>query len=200
MNRYLCHQKMSVRFLSLLGISLLLFLLTWAISYAFLPEALLRSRTGSAITGAEAADSFLMEFLRVAAFNLFAMGMIVVANWIFKVGCYPLGYLLPFYLAIVYAITLGTNSFAIPLAERMAPTFDVLARSGVYEIAAFILAAASTYGITAYRVNRFIPPDSEKIEPQPKFFRDVHWPGLIGAILLLLAANAWEAYQIVYLA
>ena len=200
MNRFLCHEKLLVRFLSLLGMAIALFLVTWILSYAFLPEAILRGRTGSIIAGEEAASNFLMEFLKIAAFNLFAMGMIVVSNWIFKVRCYPLGYLLPFYFAVAYAITLGTNSFAIPLAERMAPTFGVLARSGIYEITAYILAAASTYGITAYRVKRFIPPDSEKIEPEPRFFQDIHWAGFIGAILLLLAANAWEAYQIVYIA
>lgn len=200
MNNLLCHEKLSVRFLTLFGISTILFLIAWAFSYAFLPEAVLRGRTGSVIVGDEAASSFIGEFLRIAAFNLFAMGTIVASNWILKVRCYPLGYLLPFYFAVVYAVTLGTNSFSIPLAIRMAPTFEVLARSGVYEIAAFILMAASTFGITAYRVKRLVPPDSEQIEPKPNFARDIHWPGFVLAILLLLAANAWEAYRIVYIA
>lgn len=200
MNNLLCHKKLSVRFLTLFGFSIIIFLIAWTFSYTFLPNAVLRGRTGSVIAGDEAASSFLVEFLRIAAFNLFAMGMIVVSNWILKIRCYPLGYLLPFFYAVIYAVTLGTNSFAIPLVDRMAPTFEVLARSGVYEITAFILMAASTYGITAYRVKRLVPPDSEKIEPKPNFARDIHWAGFVLAILLLLAANAWEAYQIVYIA
>lgn len=200
MNRLLCHKKLSIRFLTLFGINTIIFLIAWFLSYTFLPDAILRGRTGAAIIGDKAASSFLAEFLKIAAYNLFVMGMIIAANWTLRVRCYPLGYLIPFYLVIVYAVTLGTNSFAIPLDGRMAPTFDVLARSGVYEIIAYMLMAASTYAITAYRVKRFIPPDSEQIEPQPNLFRDIHWAGFTTAILLLLAANAWEAYQIIHLA
>lgn len=199
MNNLLCHKKLSVRFLTLFGICIILFLITWFLSYAFLPDAILRGRTGSAIIGDEAASSFPAEFLRIAAYNLFILGMIIAANWILKVRCYPLGYLIPIYLVVIYAVTLGTNSFSIPLDERMAPTFDVLARSGIYEIAAYILIAASTYRITAYRLTRLIPPDSEQIKPHPIFFQAIDWAGSVTAILLLLAANAWEAYQIVYL-
>ena len=199
MNKYLCSENLLIRFLLLLGLASVMFLFAWALSYYFLPEGVLRGKTVSVIAGEEAAGSFLIEFLRIAAFNLGAMGMIVISNWIFKVRCYPLGYLVPLYLAISYAITLGTNSFSIPLPERLAPTFEVLTRSGVYEMIAYILAAAATYGITVYRVKQIIPPDSEKIQPEPSLLQDINWGGIVAAILILLAANAWEAYQIVYL-
>ncbi|MDF1520505.1 MAG: hypothetical protein P1P73_08495 [Brevefilum sp.] len=200
MTKYLCHKKLWVRFLSYLGVSTLIFLMIWTPSYFFLPEGIIRGKSATVIVGDEAARSFFTEFLRIAAYNLFiSMVLIIAANWIFKVGCFPLGYMIPLYFVILYAILLGTNSFAIPLPERMAPSFAVLKRSGIYEMIAFILMAASTHRISSYRVLSFIPPKSEEIIPKPKFSQDIDWVGFITAILLLLAANAWEAYQIVYL-
>jgi len=200
MTKYLCHKKLWIRFLSYLSVSTLIFLIVWTASYFFLPEGIIRGKTATVIVGDQAAKSFFVEFIRIAAYNLFfAMVLIIAANWIFKVGCYPLGYLIPLYFVILYAILLGTNSFAIPLQEKMAPSFAVLRRSGIYEMIAFILMAASTHGISAYRVLSFIPPKSEEIKPKPTFSQDIDWVGFVAAILLLLAANAWEAYQIVYL-
>jgi hypothetical protein len=83
MNKYLCHERLAIRFVSLLGLCTVLFLITWTFSYLLLPEGLLRGRTGSAIVGDESAGSFFLEFLRIAVFNLFAMGMIVASNWIY---------------------------------------------------------------------------------------------------------------------
>jgi hypothetical protein len=80
MNRFLCHERLLVRFISLVGICTVLFLIAWTFSYSFLPEGVMRGRTGSVIAGDEGAASFHLEFLRIAAFNLVAMGLIVAAN------------------------------------------------------------------------------------------------------------------------
>jgi hypothetical protein len=200
MTKLLCHEKFWVRFLSYLGVSALIFIIIWTVSYLFLPEGMIRGKTGSAIVGDAAAGSFFMEFLKIAGYNLIiALGLIIAANWVFKVGCYPLGYLLPLYFVILYAVLLGTNSFAIPLSDRMPPTFAVFRRSGIYELIAYIMMATATYGISAYRVYSIIPPKSEEIKPKPKFSQDIDWVGFILAIIFLLGSNAWEAYQIVYL-
>ncbi|MEA3375687.1 MAG: hypothetical protein U9R72_05755 [Chloroflexota bacterium] len=196
--RLLCHETWYVRSLSLLGLATALFVLAWTLSYYLLPEGILRSRSGAAVlAGEEAAASFALEFLRIAAINLAMMGVVVFANRLLRVQGYPLGYLLPL---MSYAVTLGTNSFSIPLRERMAPSFQVLRRSGPYEIAAYVLAAATTYGISANRFKRLIPPDSEPIEPTPEFARNADWSGLGFGVALLLAANAYEAYMILSLA
>lgn len=200
MTKLLCHENFWVRFLSYLGVSTLIFFIIWTASYLFLPEGIIRGKTGSAIVGDEAAGSFFTEFLKIAGYNLIiALGLIIAANWVFKVGCYPLGYLLPLYFVVLYAVLLGTNSFAIPLPERLAPTFAVFRRSGIYELIAYILMATATYGISAYRVNSIIPLKSEEIKPKPKLSQDIDWVGFILAIIFLLGSNAWEAYQIVYL-
>lgn len=201
MSNLLCHERLSIRFAALLGLGLVLFLLAWTLGYLLLPEGVLRGRTGAGtLAGEEAAGSFLAEFLRILALNLVPMVMIVAANRVLKVGCYPLGYVIPLFYLILYGITLGTNSFSIPMPERMAPSPAVLGRSGLYEMAAYMLAAAATYHIPAYRARRLIPPDSEKIVPEPSFRRAVDWGGAAAALALLLAANAWEAYQIISLA
>lgn len=201
MNRFLCHDRLMARFPSMLGLSAILFLLAWALSYALLPEGILRGRTpAGVIPGEQGAESFLAEFVPIAAYNLVGMMFVLASNWVFKVRCYPLGYLLPLYMAASYGTILGTNSFAIPLEEPMAPSLEVFSRSGVYEIAAYALMATATYGISAYRVKRFIPPDSEKITPTPRPASEINWVGFALAIVVLLASNAWEAYSIVYIA
>jgi len=198
MKRYLCHEKNLVRFIALLALSAVLFLIFWTASYSWLPEGIFRGKTGSAIVGADAADTFLSEFLRIAAYNLImGIGLIIAANWILKVDCFPLGYLIPLYYVILYALFLGTNSFSIPLAGKMAPSLAVFGRSGVYEITAFLLMASSTYQISAYRIVQAFPPQSESISPAPVFWKAVDWAGFVIAAAALLSANAWEAYRIV---
>lgn len=200
MKRLLRHERWYVRSLSLLGLTTVLFVLAWTVSYYLLPEGILRGRSGAAVlAGEEAAASFTLEFLRIAAINLVMMGMLIYANRLLRVSGYPLGYLLPLMWSISYAATLGTNSFSIPLPEPMPPSLAVLSRSGPYEIAAYVLAAAATYGVSANRFKRLIPPDSEPIEPKPRFARNVDWLGLALGIAVLVTANAYEAYMIVSL-
>lgn len=198
--RLLCHETWYVRSLSLAGLTIALFVLTWTLSYYLLPEGILRGRSGAAVlAGEEAAASFALEFLRIVAINLAMMGVVIFANRLLRVHGYPLGYLLPSIWSMSYAATLGTNSFSIPLPEPMAPSFQVLGRSGPYEIAAYVLAATATYGVSANRFRRLVPPDSEPIEPTPEFAKNVDWVGLGLGVALLIAANAYEAYMIVSL-
>ena len=175
-------------------------MLAWTVAYYFLPEGMLRGRSGAAaLAGEEAAASFILEFLRIVAINLLPMGIVIYANRLLLVGDYPLGYLPPLIWALNYAVTLGTNSFSIPLPEPMAPSLAALGRAGPYEITAYVLMATATYGISANRFKRLIPPDSEPIQPKPKFTEQVHWFGFALAVAILIAANAYEAYMIVSL-
>jgi hypothetical protein len=45
---YLVHGRLVVRFLALLVVVVAAFVAAWALSYAFLPEGMLRGRTGGA--------------------------------------------------------------------------------------------------------------------------------------------------------
>lgn len=198
--KLLCHEAWYVRFLALLGLSMVLFVLVWTVAYYLLPEGMLRGRSGAAVlAGEEAAGSFALEFLRIFAINLLPMGLVIYANYLLLIDGYPLGYLPPLIWSLMYAVTLGTNSFSIPLPEPMAPSLAVFGRSGPYEMAAYILMATATYGVSTHRFKRLIPPDSEPIQPKPKFAEQVNWLGFALAVALLIAANAYEAYMIMSL-
>jgi hypothetical protein len=198
--RLLCHERLHVRFLALFGLGVALFTLAWMLSYLFLPEGVLR-RTGAAqLAGDEAASSFIAEWLPIMAVNLVMVLPIVLANRIFRFRGYPLGYLIPLVWLTLYGMTLGTNSFSIPMPERMAPSQAVFGRTGLYEIAAYTLVAVATYSFPLYEVKRFFPPTSEPVIPTPKLSLTVEqWIGLGLAFAILPAANAWEAYMIVNL-
>jgi len=200
MKKFLNSRGVWVRFLSLLMLMMLIFLICWVIGYYVLPEGILRGKFASAaLVGDRAADTFLAEFTRIAVVNLVMLLPIVAGNWVFKHKEIPLGYVIPLAWGAIYALIIGTNSTSIAMPERLAPSLMILTRSGLFEISAFVLAAAATSGISAYRVIRFVPPESEKVTPAPMLLKAIHWPALIIAIMLLLAANAWEAYQIVQL-
>ncbi len=201
MKSLLVHERLHIRFMALFGIGAGLFLLTWTLSYLALPEGILRGRTGSALlAGDAAASSFLAEWLRIAILNLLAGSTIVLANRIFRYRGLPLGYVIPLAWFTLYAICLGTNSFSIPMPERMAPTLAIFGRTGLYEMAAFTLIAATTHSITLYEVTRFIPPASMPIIPKPKLsLSSKQWFGLGLGIAILVAANAREAYMILAL-
>lgn len=201
MKKLLLHDKLIVRFVSLFGLGLVLFFLVWTLSYIALPEGFLRGRLAAgALAGEAAAASFLIEFLRIFALNVtIAAVFVFLANRILQVNDYPLGYLPPLIYFVFYAVLLGTNSFAIPLAEPLAPSLQVLGRSGLYELAAYILVATSSYNIATAKARRFFPPDSEPVAPKPSLWRNTNWIGIGLAVLVLGASNAWEAYQIMQL-
>jgi len=201
MKSFLIHERLYVRFLSLFGIGVAVFMLAWTLSYFILPEGILRGRTGSALLAGEfAASSFIAEWLRIIFVNLMAGSLILLANRIFRYRGIPLGYIIPLTWFALYAVCLGTNSFSIPLQERMAPSLAVFGRTGPYELAAFTLVAAATYSINLYEVARFIPPSSEPVMPKPALFLSYEqWFGIGLGIALLLAANAREAYLILAL-
>lgn len=200
MTAFFKSENISARFLALLAAVAALFVVTWYISYSLLPEGILRGRTASAaLAGDSAAPNVYLEFLRIFLLNMFMLLVIAAANRILVIHGFPLGYLPPIILSVLYAITLGTNSFTIPMAQPMAPSLEVLSRSGVYEITAYALIAVSTDTIGMYRFIRLFPPDSEPISPAPSLMDNIHWPGMVLAFIVLAAANLWEAYQILEL-
>ena len=166
MKNLLFHDRLYVRFLALFGLGAVMFTLVWTLSYFFLPEGVLRYRTGSAmLAGDEATGSFLAEWLRIVALNLIGVAFIVLSNRINRYKGFPLGYIIPLAHLIMYAAVLGINSFSIPMPERMEPSLAVFERTGLYELAAYTLVAAATYSINLYEVKRLIPPMYETAAP-----------------------------------
>lgn len=69
---FLVHDRLAVRLLALLAVAAVVFVVVWALSYAFLPEGVLRGRTGgAALAGSDLAGGTVwLEWLRILAINL----------------------------------------------------------------------------------------------------------------------------------
>lgn len=198
LQRLLVHRRLAVRYASLLALGLLVFALAWALGYWVLPEGVLRGRNAAAaLAGESAASSFFAEWGRLLVVNVFMGSLILLANGLLRVNGCALGYLIPLMWFGLYGLTLGTNSFAIPLPVRMAPSLVVLGRSGLYELAAFTLAATATSDLSRYALRRLFVTSPEPVtEGRASLAAPRVWVPLVAAGLLLAAANAWEAWQI----
>lgn len=199
MKQFLNHKSIFVRFFSLYAIGIIIFIIAWYLGYALLPEGILRGKSAAAqIAGNEAADSLLKELIKIFLINLFSASIIIFANFNSKVKGYPLGYLIPVLWLMHYGLLLGTNSFSIPMPYRMAPSFEVLNRSGLYEIASYTLVAVSTYSLPRYEANSIFSLKQKAISPQDRHpMTKEQWIGIIVAIFILFLSNLREAYNII---
>ncbi len=130
---HLVHDRLVVRFLALLAVVSVVFVVVWAFAYAALPEGVLKGRTGAAALAGDdlAGGSVWLEWLRILGLNLAATFMLIVpANLIRTKGGYPLGYMSVITVVTIAAVTLGTNSFNLPLATRTPPSLAVFGSSG----------------------------------------------------------------------
>ncbi|WP_324715327.1 hypothetical protein U7230_08010 [Carboxydochorda subterranea] len=196
----LLHDSVWVRFLALwVGVAAA-FVIAWVVSCAWLPEGMLRGIfPGSRLAGGATTErTFVAEWLRIAGVNLASAGLVTgVASLVETEGGFSLGYLVPLWNALLYGAFLGTNSFAIPIPQgRMAPSFVVFGRSGIYEITAYVLLAVSLRGLARYRIlGHWWSFRQQLVRIEPPGLRRQEWLGVVLALALLLAANAREALQ-----
>jgi len=194
-NKFLFNDSIIVRFISLFVIGAILFVAVWHLSYHFLPEGIMRGKTGSAIiVGSDAASTMFEEWSTIVMWNLGALFLIVLINFIRYLDRFPLGYITPLGMIALYAVFLGTNSFSIPMAEPLAPTLAVLGRGGPYEMTAYLLVAVATYNQSRFALTN----DSYHISPVPRLSLE-QWVGIGLAIALILLAGWHEAAMIVAL-
>jgi hypothetical protein len=197
----LLNARLVVRFVVLLALAAAAFLICQTIAYLWLPEGVLRGTTiGAAIAGDEAASSFILEWARVAGWNLLILGLFFVApNLVRLQSGIPFGYLPAVTLPAFLGIITGTNSFTMTAeAGKIAPSLAWVTHPGFYEIIAYVLAAAATYEITKLQIVTIGGRESMVT------FHPVHggwhsrqiWLGLVLAGGILLSANAWEAQLI----
>ncbi len=200
-NKFLFNDSIIVRFVSLFVIGAILFTTVWYLSYHFLPDGILQGKTGSAImVGSDAAPTMLEEWGTIVMWNLGGLLLIVLINFIRYLDRFPLGYIPPLGQIALYAIFLGTNSFSIPMAERMAPTLAVFSRGGPYEMMAFILIAVATYNQSRFALTQDMHSlkDIPRISPVPRLSLE-QWVGIGLAIALILLAGWHEAAMIMAL-
>ena len=182
-------------------IGAILFTVVLYLSYYFLPEGILQGKTGSAImVGSDAAPTMLEEWGTIVMWNLGALFLIVLINFIRYLDRFPLGYINPLGMITQYAVFRGTNSFSIPMAEPMAPSLAVFGRGGPYEMMAFILIAVATYNQSRFALTEDMHSlkDIHRISPVPRLTFE-QWAGIGLAITLILLAGWREAAMIVAL-
>jgi hypothetical protein len=199
-NEKLGEKSILVRFMTLYIISVILFVLSWTISYLIFPEGIIRG-IGSlpGMAGNVASETLIKEFLTIFGLNSVGWVLILIGNYILKVKNFSFGYLIPIAWMIMYGIVLGTNSFSISIGQKMAPSFSVLGRSGLYEMMAGVLFAVSTDFITA-NYSKDLKTSSE---PIPKNKREKmkrqNVIGIIISFIILSTAALREAYMIINL-
>ena len=196
MNHLLGNNNIFIRFISLYALGLILFFMSWTIAYYFLPEGLLRNigQLGR-LAGDTAASSLHREFIQILLLNMLGFTFILGSNFILRVKNISFGYLVPLAWMIMYAVTLGTNSFSIPMEATMAPSLDVFGRSGLYEMMAAVLFAVATNTISFNKSETFFTP-SKKVPRAERSMKKEQWIAMSVALLILAAAAFREAYMI----
>jgi hypothetical protein len=198
--RYLMHDRLLVRFGALFGMVLIVMLGSWALSYLLLPEGILRGRTGAQVFAGNdlAGGSVWWEWLRLLAINLGIMLVVMIAPNILRTeGDYPLGYRTVTLVAAIFGVTIGTNSFALVLGGKVPPSVAIFGSSGLYEIAAYVLATTATISIAKYRLVGTWPKQTTEaiVCPQTPSVIRARTVGIVLAITMLLIACGWEAYR-----
>ena len=193
--RYLLHDDLRVRFPALLLVDAIVLLAAWTLAYLLLPEGLLAGRTGAAVLAGDdlAGGSVLLEAARLLAINLVVVAGAIIAPNLIRQGGYPLGYGTLAVITAVFGVTIGTNSFAVSLGGKMPPSLEVFGSSGLYEIAAYALAAASTVSIVRWQVAgskaERVPAVSDRGAIRQRN------AGAVVALVILVLACAFEAYR-----
>jgi hypothetical protein len=195
--RWVNHDDVLVRFVSLWVVVAGVFTAAWVLSYWFLPQGLLRGESPTAAAGY--AGSVPREFLTLFGWNVAVSAILVAANTFRSVNT-PLGYVIQIVQAPRYGAVWGTGSLAIGTGERIVPSLAVLVeRSGPMEITAFVAIVVATRGVMLWHQ-----------ESGPRWreeFRRVQSPGdwslshrewvlLLGGYLLLAVACYREAVAI----
>jgi hypothetical protein len=200
----LLSEQLVVRLAALFTLAIAAFLICQTIAYLWLPEGLFRGTTlGSIVVGDEVGSSFFLEFASIIAWNLPVLVLIYVApNLLRFANGIPLAYLPAVTMPAFLGVFTGTNSFSMAtVVGKIAPALEMVTHPGFYEIFAMVLAAAATYEITRWQ---FVTDGGKesivKLQPTHGGWRSRElWIGLVLAVGILLAANAWEAQLILAL-
>ena len=195
--RYVNHDDVFVRFVSLWLLVATVFTLSWVVSYVFLPQGLLRG--GNPVAEAEYAGSVGREFLTLFGWNVAVSLIAVAANTLRSVNT-PMGYVIEVVQAPRYGAIWGTGSLAIGTGERIVPSLAVLVeRSGPMEITAIVAIVVSTRGLMLWH-QQSGPRWKEEFErvrsPREWSLDRREWAVLVGGYLLLAVACYREAVAI----
>lgn len=192
--RLLQHERLSTRVAGTLVLGYALLYAAWAAGYYLFPEYALQGwLSGSARIEP---DGLLSLALQLMVYNLALPGLLTVGLSRIQAGGYNLGYNVPFFNCVLYGLWLGTNSFAVPMPERLAPTLSLFwSRSGPYEMAAFMLMAAALARSALIAQRSFWGGPTIRIPAAERRLRPAEYAALALAVLLVAASSTLEAWM-----
>lgn len=196
--KYLFHPNFLIRLISLVVFGAGLLLVAWSIGYYLLPQGLFRGGAETQMARESLnvpSASVFEEWTKLFQANLLPALLILVGSLLMRINRLPLGYLTVWFNILGYGLFLGTNSFAIPMPVRMAPSLAIFERSGPYEMLALSVLAAASYGWSFFKVERLFRTNPERVIPAPKFTIVEIAAFLLG--LLILAAANWREAEMV---
>jgi hypothetical protein len=195
---HLLHPNLLIRLAALLVLGSGLLLATWSIGYYLLPEGVFHG-------GAEAqmargtlntpSANGVEEWGKIFRANLVPVALILIGSLLIRVNGISFGCLVSLVNIIGYGLFMGTNSFAIPMPVRLAPSLEILQRSGPYEMLALVLLAASSYSWSFFEVKQLFRTNPSQVQPRPKIIGSEVGVFLLG-IVILAAANWMEASMV----
>jgi len=195
--RYLNHEDVLVRAVSLWILVASAFTAAWVFSYFLLPRGSLRGGNPGAATGY--AGSITREFLWLFGWNVGTSLVAIGANTLRSVNT-PMGYVIEVVQAPYYGAVWGTGSLAIGTGERIAPSMTVLVeRSGPMEITAFVAIVVATRGVMLWHQESGPRWKEEFVRvrsPSDWTLTRREWALLVGGYLLLAVACYREAVAI----
>ncbi|AXG07181.1 hypothetical protein DU500_12525 [Haloplanus rubicundus] len=199
--RYVNHENLLVRFVSLWIVVASVFTAAWILSYLFFPQGLLRGGNPGASTGY--AGSITREFLWLFGWNVGVSLIAIGANTLRSVNT-PMGYVIEVVQAPWYGAVWGTGSLAIGTGARIVPSLTVLVeRSGPMEITAIVAIVVATRGVMIWHQPsgpRWTEPFERVRSPRDWSLTRREWALLIGGYLLLAVACYREAVAIAQIA
>jgi hypothetical protein len=195
--RYVNHDGVLVRFVSLWLVVASVFTAAWIVSYYLLPQGILRG--GNPVATTDYAGTVTREFLTLFAWNV-GVSLIAVGANTFRSVQTPLGYVMLVVQAPGYGAVWGTGSLAVGSGARVAPSLSVLVeRSGPLEITAMVAIVVATRGVMLWHQESG-PRWKEEFErirsPRDWSLTRREWALLLAGYLLLAVANYREALAI----
>lgn len=179
------------RLVGLYALAFALLWLAWWAGYHWLPESVLAGKTPAANLPLE----HLPLWPRAAgifAWNLVWAGLFAGAANLVRVRRLPLGCVAVLALWVLYGLTLGTNSFAEPLAVRPAPSLALLLqRAGIIEMSAYLFVTVATARQARLEQASFWGGPVKRLSPPP--LTRGEWALIVLGLLLLAGAAAREA-------
>ncbi|NLE13477.1 MAG: hypothetical protein GX628_07350 [Clostridiales bacterium] len=128
-------------------------------SYFLLPEGLLKNK--NPLQSWNTSDSALILALQIFLYNLLSVLIIILASLFARkksseADYLSVGYMAYYTLISINSIVLGTWSFsveteAVPLIDRVAGTFDIIHRAGLWEMTGQLLITCAIAHISVVR-------------------------------------------------